>query len=99
MLCPIGEIFEIFLGSACLSVKSIPIYRYKSVLKGDSGPSDWKSAEVSLRACWLLDLVGLAEDCGGPNLHDNGVGPWLHGVVAQLLLLAVNQDGHDAALN
>ena len=96
MLCPIGEIFEIFLG---LSVKPIPIYRYKSVLKGNSDLKGWKSAGARLRTCWLGDLVGLAEDSGGPNLHDNGVGSWLHGVVAQLLLLAVDQDRNNAALN
>ena len=67
MLCPIGEIYEIFSGRACLSVG-------------------------------LGDLVGLIEDRGGSNLHDDRISPWLHGVVAQLLLLAVNQDGHDAAL-
>lgn len=68
------------------------------MLMGDSGPSGWKSAGVRLRACWLLDLVGLIEDCRGSNLDDDRISPWLHGVVAQLLLLAVNQDGHDAAL-
>ena len=47
----------------------------------------------------LLDFVGLVEDHGGANLHDHGIGASLDRVVAQLLFLAVDQDGNDAALN
>ena len=55
MLCPIGEIFKIFLGSACLSVKFIPIYRYESALKGDSGAPGWDWAGRRLDIWGELD--------------------------------------------
>ncbi len=38
----------------------------------------------------LGDLVGLIEDRGGSDLHNHRIGPRLHGVVAQLLLLAID---------
>ena len=47
----------------------------------------------------LLDFIGLVEDHGGTDLHDHGIGASLDRVVAQLFLLAIDQDGNDAALN
>lgn len=44
MLCPIGKNFGIFLPSACLSVDSTPIYRYKSGPEADFGLDGWNSA-------------------------------------------------------
>ena len=69
------------------------------MLKGDSGPSGWDWAVISLRACWLLDSVGLVEDHCGSDLHDHGIGASLDRVVAQLLHFAVDQNFYDAALN
>ena len=48
MLCPIGKNFGIFLPSACLSVDSTPIYRYKSGPEADFGPDGWDWAERRL---------------------------------------------------
>ncbi len=80
---------------------SIPIYRYKSALKGDSGAPGWISAEFRLETDLELagflgqgpalgDPVGLVEDRGCSDLHNHRICPWLHGVIAQLLDLAVN---------
>ena len=85
MLCPIGKIFEIFWA--------------RRGLERDSGPPCWKSAEASLRACWLGDFVGLVENRGGSDLHNDRICPWLDGVVAKLLLFPVNQNRNDAALD
>ena len=38
----------------------------------------------------LLDSVGLIEDHGGANLHDNCIGTRLHGVVAQFHFFAID---------
>ena len=88
-----------FLGIFELSVNFTPIYRYEFVPRRDCGPSGWKLAGVSLRTCWLGDLVGLIEDRRGSDLHNHRICPWLHGVIAQLLDLAINQDFDDAALD
>jgi hypothetical protein len=51
MLCPIGKNFGIFLSSACLSVDSIPIYRYKSGPEADFGLVgwDWAGRRLDIR--------------------------------------------------
>jgi len=92
-----------------LSVDSIPTYRYKSALRGDSGAPGWISAECRLETDLELagylgqgpalgDPVGLVEDNRGSDLHNHRVCSWLHSVVAQFLLFTVDQDGNDAAL-
>ena len=47
----------------------------------------------------LLNLVSLIEDHGGADFHDHSVGARIHGVVPELLLLAIDQDRDNAALN
>ncbi len=39
---------------------------------------------------WLGDSVGLVEDNRGADHHNDGIGPWLHGVLPELLDLAIN---------
>jgi hypothetical protein len=60
MLCPIGKNFGIFLPSACLSVDSKPIYRYKSVPGADFGLDGWD---------WAGHRLGLGWAQAGIELH------------------------------
>ena len=89
------------LGAKCCArlEKFLGFFWARRGLERDSGPPGWKSAEVSLRTCWLGDFVGLIEDRGGSDLHNNRICPWLHSVIAQLLLFAINKERNDAALD
>ena len=58
--------------------------------RADSGLPGLILAGASLRACWLGDSVGLVEDNRGSDHHDDGIGPWLHLVLPELLDLAIN---------
>ena len=58
--------------------------------RADSGLPGLILAGASLRACWLGDSVGLVEDNRGADHHNDGIGPWLHLVLPELLDLAIN---------
>ncbi len=58
--------------------------------RADSGLPSLILAGASLRACWLGDSVGFIEDNRGADHHNDGIGSWLHGVLPELLDLAIN---------